>query len=497
MRIRTASGICIMIIIILAGAAMGQASQSAEQYFDKQKREIEQKIAASKKAEDIKKDISNLKIIIDDLTKKLAAEKDAEKKKVIQKDLDAAPGMIKEREEQLKKLGPIGDINSLNELLKKYDSYTPVEKDYEFYKDVLYLQRANELASAEAKAKSNPTPENKQAVIIAQNNLKTTQASMIDAEKKARDARLRRQINVAGEIDTLTNDIKTMEEKAKALSDRKDLTDEEKKQLAEYRSQIASKTNKIAALLDQKKRAEAMIAYYNGERTIAQTLTEVIEAYNEFSGLGALSSLFISDSDLAKKRQEANDLFCSTLLLGGTQCWTSKLCQYSVDASPGGLGLVARGAAQQPIASAHIEADKSLPITYTNLSSQQTVSMRLYRITYYLHNAGNTNLTWNMAFYATDGTEYFAFPNDQLLGEGETNKRMRTQAITQYSNKDYTKVCLYFDPPIKRFGGGEAKELCNDIKEYGGAATSMTQSTATTSSTSTSGTTAGTAFGGF
>ncbi|MFQ5621527.1 MAG: hypothetical protein ACE5FT_06830, partial [Candidatus Nanoarchaeia archaeon] len=85
-------------------------------------------------------------------------------------------------------------------------------------------------------------------------------------------------------------------------------------------------------------------------------LNEILKGYSEFQGLGYWAGLFVDEEDVKKKKAELAQEFCDTIILGGTKCWTSKICAAGVDGTMGGIGVVTQDFGQPPRASAHIEA---------------------------------------------------------------------------------------------------------------------------------------------
>lgn len=210
-----------------------------------------------------------------------------------------------------------------------------------------------------------------------------------------------------------------------------------------------------------------------GQLTFAERLSGIVKAYNEYSGLGQFSSLFISDKDIAKRRQEAEDMFCNTVPLGGTQCWTSKICKSKIDPTAGGTSVVAQTATGEPRGAARVTVDKSPPAQYFNQTTGTMQTQFLYRTSYFIQNPTDSNLTYNIIFYATDGTTYRAFDLDKQIRSGASESRMRSTSVARYSDKDYRKACLTFKPGIKKWDGGLARELCTSVASYAGEATSL------------------------
>lgn len=206
--------------------------------------------------------------------------------------------------------------------------------------------------------------------------------------------------------------------------------------------------------------------------TVIQKLQNILQGYSEYSGLGFWTGLFTDDKEIAKKKEEITREFCDTILLGGTKCWTSKICQAKVDGSMGGTGVVTENAQGAPTPAAHIEADKSEAISFYNESAGKVVTQYLYRISYSLHNTNEYDMAYNIIFKGQDDTR--AFDPEKILKKGASDRAVHSYAITKYSTKAYHTICLTFAPGIKRIDGGEAREICNGIKTYSGGPSSIT-----------------------
>ena len=87
-------------------------------------------------------------------------------------------------------------------------------------------------------------------------------------------------------------------------------------------------------------------------------VNKFFSGYEEYRGLGGLGSLFLGKEALAKRRQDVNDAFCSTVILGGSGCWASKLCEMYSD-EPGGKGVIIADTQGGPFSViAHVEGER-------------------------------------------------------------------------------------------------------------------------------------------
>lgn len=230
---------------------------------------------------------------------------------------------------------------------------------------------------------------------------------------------------------------------------------------------------RIATKMADQRQLEFKARDLLGTLTFAERLNQFVTTYSEYSGLGQYSSLFISDKDLSKRRKEAEDAFCDTILLGGTNCWASKICQDNIDATIGGTGVVSSTATGEPRGAVRIQADKGQPAIISNETTHTDTALFLYHAEYYIQNTNEDRLMYNIVFYATQGPPLRAFVKDKELAPGATESRLRTNAIARYSQRDYTTVCITLNPGITRFDGSLAREVCTGITLYTGGPTSI------------------------
>lgn len=190
------------------------------------------------------------------------------------------------------------------------------------------------------------------------------------------------------------------------------------------------------------------------------TLANVLEGYREYSGLGFWTGLFTDDEEIAKKKKELQDKFCDYIILGGTQCWTSKICEAKVDGSLGGRGIVSKTSSGTPKPAAHIEAERSEPIQFYNESLGGYAERYLYRISYSIHNPNEVDMSYTVTLIGPQRT-YNAFT--KTLAKGASARAVHSYAIAKYSNFRYDQICLNFNPGIERIGGGISNSICNGI----------------------------------
>jgi hypothetical protein len=238
---------------------------------------------------------------------------------------------------------------------------------------------------------------------------------------------------------------------------------------------LADKKNKDALQRQAKERNKlTKEPEFGGFASVIAFLGNIIQAYNEYKGIAAFSSLFIDDEELAERRAEVNERFCKTVILGGTQCWASKVCESKIKAKPGDGTLVGRepvgpSGLTVPLPVAHVEAERSLPIEIPNAQGV-IVPHWLYRWTYYLRNPMQDNLRYNIVFSGPGG-QYSWWPSPQELASGASAGIAGSAAIPVMSNKDYRQICITLSPRVPGYDGKRVDEVCNTIVEYGGGAT--------------------------
>lgn len=330
---------------------------------------------------------------------------------------------------------------------------TPDEKEYLTKRDE-YISKDAALKELTAQRGKEKDPDKRKAlddqIKTAQESVKASFDTYSGLQDKALGAAYKRQ------AEELTTQIKSLSSEADTI---------------EAGSKKNELERKIASLVSQQQQLDFKAREATGELTIAERLNEFVKGYTEYSGLGQFSALFIDDKDLAKRRQEAEDLFCNTIMIGGTGCWTSKICESSIDATVGGTAVVAKAASGEPRGAARIQADKSQPALFYNETTYTTTATILYRFSYFLTNINEETMRYNLVFYNADGSTLRAFVKDKELAPGQSDSRIRSSAIAKYSNKEYVKACLTFKPGIVKLTGGTTNQICSNIASYRGEAT--------------------------
>ncbi len=191
---------------------------------------------------------------------------------------------------------------------------------------------------------------------------------------------------------------------------------------------------------------------------------DFVQYFQQYSGMAGWSSLIFDDKFLENWRTSVNEFFCKTIVLGGIDCWASKICGQYSDITPSRDGVIfTTPVGGAPRAVAHIEAQRSLPIA----NPEQTVWV--YTVTFGLTNPNDEEISYNVVF---SGERQASWWNEApKLGKGGTASAVAASALIKASRHDYSQVCLTFSPPIESFEGKSMSKVCNDITQYSGGAT--------------------------
>lgn len=202
---------------------------------------------------------------------------------------------------------------------------------------------------------------------------------------------------------------------------------------------------------------------------------DYLDAYDDYSGINVYGSLFFEEDWLARRREMAADYFCEkTLLLGGKECWKSKMCEsyyYSHDPPAGMNILVAQPtvAGYEPAVS--IQAEKSLPMSYKEGGKARTGYM--YKITYSVTNPHDIALTYHVKLVGDAKTFESPPMTVERSSPPESYKRaerLGNDPLITESEHNYHTVCLTFTPRIRTIHAKKVSELCSPIIKYEGAA---------------------------
>ena len=182
-------------------------------------------------------------------------------------------------------------------------------------------------------------------------------------------------------------------------------------------------------------------------------------ALTEFQGLGYYATWFMSDEALESWRESVDKTFATMYL--GTEYWASAICSSNIDRDQKGVAYIDTKSGLAGVA-AHIEASKSGPII------NQTATEYLYKITFMVTNGDWENdpkaleeMEFNVYLYGEK--EAKLMNENKKLKKGESFGIIRSDAIVQYSQYDYDKICISFKD-VPSFWSLTSKELCNEIQ---------------------------------
>lgn len=190
---------------------------------------------------------------------------------------------------------------------------------------------------------------------------------------------------------------------------------------------------------------------------------EFFAGYEAFRGLGAYGALFWDEEELYERRLKVREAFCKTVVLGGVECWTSKLCERYTDQHTGSNTLVTVVPGQSVRAAAHIEAERTETTEFQNESG--TFGLYLYRVTFFASSPKDDNSVQLRFYY--DGGTYDWFPEPQPIEAGGVVSASGAAAIVSYGKRDYTQVCLMLSEGIEVGTGSSVSEICAPIVDSG------------------------------
>jgi uncharacterized protein YnzC (UPF0291/DUF896 family) len=220
-------------------------------------------------------------------------------------------------------------------------------------------------------------------------------------------------------------------------------------------------------------------------QAIASGIGRFLAVYDQYRGFSRFSSLFLTDEVWERHREKVNQAFCDTILLGGTQCWTSRICDTQL------YPLVPRGTfsgrtpSGERQATATIQGEKSLTIQGVDDFGNPT-TLRLYKITYAINNPyDDQKLKYNIQFRKEDGYKINWFDDYQPTPAARTE----ASPLVEYGKNDYSAVCLVFNPSLvdyrSNWHGRRIREWCTPIVQYVGTATKPYPTSSNTTDTTT------------
>ncbi len=223
----------------------------------------------------------------------------------------------------------------------------------------------------------------------------------------------------------------------------------------------------------QKKNAQKLYeqeqARFTQYGSVGQFLETAASYYQQYSGMSGWSALIWDEEYLQEWRDRVNDIMCKTIILGGVDCWASKICGKYSDIKPTRDGVLYSDAGTgAPRAVAHIEGERSLPIVTPGKTQW------VYTITFSVTNPDeDKGLSYNVRFIGPKHSARWWTPpvTNPPIDGGGTVSVTGASALQKLSSNDYTEVCLELSPSIKGWGGKKVSKLCNSIVQYSGPAT--------------------------
>ena len=196
----------------------------------------------------------------------------------------------------------------------------------------------------------------------------------------------------------------------------------------------------------------------NREKTAIRTFN-VLEASQR--GIGKLLSLFFDDDEWVGWRNTIDDLFCSTVLFGGKDCWVSEVCdKYGDKHYDGSLIMETPGSNLNP--AAHVEGERH---DLSFREEGQTKGEYLYKLSYAVKNPDNSGQKIAFIVELRKGRSKPLRLNNEtiVVGEGDIHSKAGKKIHVEYMNQSYNKICLVFPGGIQSRKDETINELCNDI----------------------------------
>jgi len=223
----------------------------------------------------------------------------------------------------------------------------------------------------------------------------------------------------------------------------------------------------------------------NGVSSVSSFLSQ------QYPSLAGLGGLLMGDL-LSEWKATVNKAFCDTVILGGKDCWVSKICGLSPE-NAGGDGTLVSSQYNNGTYTysfiAHIEGQRSEPAT--NVVNGVSETSYLYKITYAIKNPDKSEPNGYQLRFFYGGGSYDWFPSFQPFQKGAYIIRKGGNPVLAYSTRFYHSVCLIFQKPVE-INGDSRQQVCNRIVMYGGGPTSVPTPAGGTTTTVEGGAAAGT-----
>jgi len=178
------------------------------------------------------------------------------------------------------------------------------------------------------------------------------------------------------------------------------------------------------------------------------------------TGFGKLASLFIPEESLVNWRRKVDEAFCKTVILGGTDCWISYVCD-SFAGIKGDSTLIIEDRTGSNIPIAHIEAEMQT-FNYTNNSIHHVDY--LYKISFGVKTPSEYGDSIKFNVYLQGANKTHLFEDWQEVIEGSTFKRAGKKMLTKNFKQEYFNICLEFKDDVIIDREETIDKICNDIE---------------------------------
>ncbi len=178
------------------------------------------------------------------------------------------------------------------------------------------------------------------------------------------------------------------------------------------------------------------------------------------TGFGKLAAtLFMSDESLAQWRANVDDFLCSTVIGGGTECWTSLMCSEYADKIPDST-LVIETASGLLEPAAHVEGERQ-DLSFVDGGNESNEF--LYKLSFGVRNPLNSEKTLKVNVELSGEETTLLYDEYQSVAQDDTFSRSGDNILIQYSDKRYNQICLVFKEAISKGDGTSVSRVCNSI----------------------------------
>jgi len=196
----------------------------------------------------------------------------------------------------------------------------------------------------------------------------------------------------------------------------------------------------------------------NAEKTALQWLGAFESAR---SGFGSFASLLIGEENLASWRRQVDDFFCSTILLGGKECWVSEICSVYIPRSQKSTLIIQTPTGEYaPVA--HVEGERQ-SLTFRDSDNTETRTEFLYKISLGVRNPEDSGQDVKFNVLLKGPVSDWLWEKDEKVEEGAEFRKAGKDMALLYRNETFTQACLVFKDGIVDAEGKETSQLCNAI----------------------------------